>query len=74
VEEKTNNHRLVFIDVLKLFAIFCVIWGHTSGISHNLDIPNYVGMFTYSFHMPLFYFLSGIFLFIFNKILYQNCA
>ncbi|HBE78135.1 MAG TPA: hypothetical protein DDW65_10200 [Firmicutes bacterium] len=39
-----------FIDLLKGFGIFLVVWGHTM-------IPRSV--LIYSFHMPLFFFISG---------------
>ena len=41
------------VDILKGFAIFCVVLGHLKPIS---QITNFI----YSFHMPLFIFLSGI--------------
>ena len=40
------------IDVLKGIGIICVIWAHLRGY---LDIEIYI------FHMPLFFFLSGMF-------------
>lgn len=47
--------RILYIDILKLFTIFLVIWGHA--IMHFQ--PDYdksiVFQFIYSFHMPLFY-------------------
>jgi hypothetical protein len=56
MDDRNDCQRLLFVDVLKLFAIFCVIWGHTPGISHKGILANYATMFAYSFHMPLFYF------------------
>lgn len=54
--------RIKAFDVLKLFAIFLVLWGHciqyfTSG--NPIDKPVYV--YIYSFHMPLFMMISGYF-------------
>lgn len=54
--------RLHAFDLLKLFAIFLVIWGHT--IQYLL--PSYhrdeiVWRLIYSFHMPLFMMISGYF-------------
>src|SRR5690606_24273652 len=42
------------IDIAKGLGIFLVIWGH------NLN-TGYIGTIIYSFHMPLFFMLSGIF-------------
>lgn len=53
--------RNIAFDLLKLFAIFLVLWGHC--IQHmkvtNTDEPIY--LFIYSFHMPLFMMISGYF-------------
>lgn len=46
------KERDFFIDVLKGWGIILVIWGHSSQFLFN-EI--------YSFHMPLFFFLSGCF-------------
>lgn len=54
--------RLNSIDILKLFAMFLVIWGHCVQFlltSHYLDEPAFV--YIYSFHMPLFMMISGMF-------------
>lgn len=56
--------RLYWLDWLKLFAIFLVVWGHA--LFHFGDIPmeekyNGVSGFIYSFHMPLFMTISGFF-------------
>jgi acyltransferase len=44
-------HRF-FIDQLKCFGIFCVVFGHN-------DYSIY-GDYVYTFHMPLFFFLAGM--------------
>lgn len=55
---KTRN---IAFDLLKLFAIFLVLWGHC--IQHmkvtNTEEP--IFLFIYSFHMPLFMMISGYF-------------
>ena len=54
--------RFRSIDILKLFAMFLVIWGHCAQFllsSHYLDEPVYI--YIYSFHMPLFMMISGLF-------------
>lgn len=57
-----NKTRNIEFDILKLFAIILVLWGHA--IMH-LTGPDYRsdGVFTliYSFHMPLFMMVSGFF-------------
>lgn len=50
-----TGHRIQFIDVLKGFAIFLVLWGHVIYRSSP------VFAFIYSFHMPLFFLISGFF-------------
>lgn len=54
-------NRIIYIDLLKLFAIFLVLWGHT--IMHfQTDYENSICLQTiHSFHMPLFMMLSGYF-------------
>lgn len=41
------------IDIAKGLGVFLVIWGHLNSIHYHL--------YVYSFHMPLFFLLSGIF-------------
>lgn len=47
------KERIDYIDVAKGLGMFLVIWGHIKhgGITHS---------FVYSFHMPLFFFISGM--------------
>lgn len=54
-----ESKRLEFIDSLKGFAIFLVIWGHVIMQFHWY--PNFTYSIIYSFHMPLFFILSGFF-------------
>ena len=42
--------RIIWIDLAKAFGIFLVVVGHVTGFAHA---------WIYSFHMPLFFFLSG---------------
>lgn len=51
--------RVSWIDNAKFIGIFLVVLGH-------LPIPEYAINFIYSFHMPLFFFISG-YLFDVNK-------
>lgn len=43
------------VDIAKGLGMFLVIWGH------NMSYGDYAGLLIYSFHMPLFFLLSGIF-------------
>lgn len=54
-------NRILYIDLLKTFAIFLVIWGHA--IMHfQPDFEKSVCFIViYAFHMPLFMMLSGYF-------------
>ncbi len=57
-----NPKRIDFIDIAKGIAIFLVVLGHTyRGTNLNL--------FIYSFHMPVFFFISGL---LFNENKYTN--
>lgn len=51
-----QNKRLYFIDFLKGFAILCVVIGHIAAFNPKCNI---LIDFVYSFHMPLFFFISG---------------
>lgn len=53
------NERLLYIDRLKGFGIFLVVFGHI--IQYNMvnSTQNAVFEAIYSFHMPFFFFLSG---------------
>jgi len=60
-----QTKRIGFIDSVKGFAIFCVIWGHVIQYLRATDDPttinNPIFEFIYSFHMPLFFMMSGFF-------------
>lgn len=56
------NSRLLSFDLLKVFAIFFVLWGHCIQYflsTHYSDDSIY--RVIYSFHMPLFMMVSGYF-------------
>ena len=46
-----KKERINWIDLLKGFGILLVIYGH--------NLP-YFEKYIYSFHMPLFFFISGL--------------
>lgn len=53
----TEKGYFLWVDTIKAFAIFLVVLGHSfypeQGLSYDLK------SFIYSFHMPVFFFLSG---------------
>lgn len=51
--------RNKLIDLLKGVAIFLVVMGHATQWLSNYDTSNRLFIIIYSFHMPLFMFLSG---------------
>jgi fucose 4-O-acetylase-like acetyltransferase len=58
--------RIEFIDFLKAFAIFCVLWGHSIGDfrANNNEwffLADPVLKFIFTYHMPLFFMVSGFF-------------
>jgi len=53
LQENTKTQRIDWIDCLKGFGMICVVLGHLAPF-----FP--VEKLIYSFHMPLFFFLSGI--------------
>ncbi|SFI12806.1 Fucose 4-O-acetylase [Selenomonas ruminantium] len=55
--------RNKYLDIVKFFAIFCVLWGHVVQQTCLLVNPNddYIFRFIYTFHMPLFMGICGYF-------------
>ncbi len=55
--------RIVWLDIAKLVAIYFVVLGHALQYLHTGTDPhyNYMWLFVYSFHMPLFMLISGYF-------------
>ena len=49
---KTYAKRDVTYDIMKGVAMLLVMWGHISKLGFD---------FIYSFHMPVFFILSGLF-------------
>lgn len=57
-----ENKRISFYDNLKFILIVLVVVGHFLDIkANNSDIYKGLFLFIYSFHMPLFIFISGLF-------------
>lgn len=56
------KQRLISFDLLKLFAIYLVLWGHCiQYLSDDESFDNQIFISIYSFHMPLFMVISGFF-------------
>ena len=55
--------RVAKWDNTKFFLIICVVLGHSmsSGLIDNGPLMKTVELFLYSFHMPLFIFIGGLF-------------
>lgn len=67
-----DNKSSMYINIVKGFAIFLMIWGHCIQLCYThttLDFfDNFVEKAIYSFHMPLFMLVSGyLFYFSFAK-------
>jgi fucose 4-O-acetylase-like acetyltransferase len=64
-----HSHHLTWVDTAKGFGIILVVLGHAlrgliSGeILASTPLVLFIDDWIYSFHMPLFFFLSGLFLF-----------
>lgn len=63
-----ENKRCIELDVMKFWGILLVVWGHVTnmylptGLVHPMVSSGTIGFvshFVYSFHMPLFVFVSG---------------
>ena len=50
-----NKDRIIYLDIARALTIFCVILGHI------VDSSTSTKSLLYAFHMPAFFFLSGIF-------------
>lgn len=52
----TKKSRIEWVDVAKGVGILLVVFGHL------IDGRSFPGLYIWSFHMPLFFFLSGLFM------------
>src|ERR1051325_2370139 len=61
------NTRNLWVDYAKAIGIVLVVYGHVvrgllnAGILQDAEFHGLVDSVIYSFHMPLFFFLSGLF-------------
>ena len=53
-KETQPSSRMLWADILKFWGIFAIVWGHTlnGGVVHQ---------YLYSFHVPLFFFVIGLY-------------
>ena len=59
---QSTKTRIPYLDLLKFFAIACVILGHSVEQTTGNDFwTNPIWQFIYSYHMPLFMLLCGYF-------------
>lgn len=69
MSEKSSHQRLLWVDYAKGIGIFLVVLGHTirgiidSKILESSTLVVAVDRWIYAFHMPLFFFISGLFVY-----------
>lgn len=56
------NGRILYVDKLKGLAILFMVMGHVVQISFDTSDVTFVRFYS-SFHMPIFFFLSGSFVY-----------
>lgn len=57
-----RNKRIGYIDALRGFAMFLVVYAHVLNLGIGLPLrSSVIGDFIALFHMPLFFYISGIF-------------
>ena len=63
-----ETNRCIELDIMKFWGILLVVLGHVcnmylpNGLIHPAvpsDLIGYISLYIYSFHMPLFVFVSG---------------
>ena len=52
--------RIHWIDVLKGIGIILVVLQHCIGLSDNKSVSSFVSVWILFFHMPLFFYVSGL--------------
>lgn len=63
MENEQNLNRIPVIDIMRGLGIILVVMGHISCEPH-------LSCWIYSFHMPLFFFISGMSFFVAGKKMY----
>lgn len=57
-----STDRLSYLDIAKGIGMFAIVWGHVM-------LKGWSNQFVYAFHIPLFFFISGM---LFNASKYKN--
>lgn len=52
------KERVIWVDLVKAIAMFLVVFGHLNTVA-DFGFPEQV---VYTFHMPLFFIVAGMFL------------
>lgn len=61
MSEAKDNKRIEWIDFAKGIAILLVVFGHSTELLYSeSEVNNLIHTAIYSFHMPLFFLLSGM--------------
>ena len=55
----STGNRLIYLDALRGFAILLVVVGHLIQYNYQSALDDPIFNAIYSFHMPLFFFISG---------------
>ena len=58
MQEKTRDS---YFDNLKTILIFLVVLGHFTNLNNSVPLMGAINNVIYSFHMPIFIFISGYF-------------
>ncbi|MCM1110867.1 MAG: acyltransferase [Clostridium sp.] len=63
-DNKKAGNRILWLSIIQGYAILLVVIGHVNGYTYNEEgemypLSAFVQKFCYSFHMPLFMFVSG---------------
>ena len=72
VTKIADTQRQILPDFVKAFAIITVVWGHAIQYWHGVEFDfwrDYIFVWIYSFHMPLFAIVSG---YLFSRSYYRH--
>ncbi len=63
-QSKTGSDKILWLSIIQGYAILLVVIGHVNGFTYQSDgemypLSEFIHRFCYSFHMPLFMFVSG---------------
>lgn len=63
-QQATESNKILWLSIIQGYAILLVVIGHVNGFTYQSEgefypLTDFVHRFCYSFHMPLFMFVSG---------------